>query len=261
MVELGETGLPASFEAAWGIRERPARGRRPSLSLGRIVEAGVRVATAEGLAAVSMSRVAADLGAGTMALYRYVGAKDELLALMVDAALGRPPSELGTGDWRTQLAAWARSYVEVLRRFPWVVRVPISGPPITPNQIVWFEHGLRAMRETELIGTEKLSILILLSGFVRSQAELEADLAEAFSAPDGAAGRIAASYGRLLATLTDPERFPAVHGLLAEGTFDEDPESYDRDAEFDFGLQRVLDGIESLVRTRASDELRPSGSS
>jgi hypothetical protein len=51
--------LPASIEAAWGRRERPHRGPKPGLSLSRIVEAGVRIAEADGLAAVSMSRVAA----------------------------------------------------------------------------------------------------------------------------------------------------------------------------------------------------------
>ena len=64
--------LPASIEAAWGLRERPHRGPKPGLSLARIVEAGVQVAEAEGLAAVSMSRVAAELGAAPMSLYRYV---------------------------------------------------------------------------------------------------------------------------------------------------------------------------------------------
>jgi AcrR family transcriptional regulator len=245
------TGLPASFETAWGVRARPPRGPRPGLSLERIVEAAVRIATAEGLAAVSMNRVADELGAGTMALYRYVGAKDELLTLMVDAALGPAPG-VPPGGWRTGLEAWARSYVDVLRRAPWVVRVPIGGPPITPNNVAWFDRGLRALRDTALEAGERLSVLILLSGYVRNQAGLEADLAEAFSASDGTAGKVAASYGTLLATLTDAERYPALHELLAEGTFDEDPEAYDRDAEFEFGLQRFLDGIDALVRKRRS---------
>jgi AcrR family transcriptional regulator len=80
------TGLPASIEAAWGVRTRPGKGPRPALSLERIVAAAVRVAAVGGLAAVSMGRVAADLGVSTMSLYRYVGSKDELLALMADLA-------------------------------------------------------------------------------------------------------------------------------------------------------------------------------
>ena len=66
------TGLPATIAAAWGLRARPGKGPKPGLSLERIVAAAIRVATADGLAAVSMSRVAAELGAATMSLYRYV---------------------------------------------------------------------------------------------------------------------------------------------------------------------------------------------
>jgi AcrR family transcriptional regulator len=247
MEELGDTGLPASFEAAWGVGRRPPRGPKPGLSLDRIVDAAVRIATKEGLDAVSMSRVADELDAGTMALYRYVGSKDELLALMVDAALGPPPAAPRRGGWRAGLSGWARSYMEVLRRVPWVVRVPIGGPPITPNQIAWFDHGLRAMRRIGLGGGEKVSVLVLLSGYVRSQATLEADLLEAFSAPVGPGGRVAASYGEILRKLLDPDRFPALSDLVTAGTFDAQTNEYDANAEFEFGLTILLDGIESLV--------------
>ena len=98
--------LPASIEAAWGVRDRPHKGPKPGLSLPRIVEAGVRVAAAEGLAAVSMSRVAAELGASTMSLYRYVSAKDELLDLMVDAAWGPPPPLEPGQHWRDGLTRY-----------------------------------------------------------------------------------------------------------------------------------------------------------
>src|SRR5712671_3424045 len=81
--------LPASIEAAWGRRERPHRGPKPGLSLSRIVGAGVRIAEADGLAAVSMSRVAAEVGAAPMSLYRHVASKDELVTLMVDAVYGQ----------------------------------------------------------------------------------------------------------------------------------------------------------------------------
>src|SRR5262250_3052406 len=91
--EAAAGSIPGSVAAAWGVRERPHRGPRPGLSLGRIVDAAVRVADAEGLDAVSMSRVAAELGTAPMSLYRYVTAKDELLALMVDAAYGPPPAQ------------------------------------------------------------------------------------------------------------------------------------------------------------------------
>src|SRR6202012_203739 len=100
MDEQPPPDLPASVRAAWGRGDRPTRGPKPGLSLERIVDAGVRVADAEGLARGSMARVAQELGASTMSLYRYVAAKDELLGLMVDAAWGEPPPAEAGDDRR-----------------------------------------------------------------------------------------------------------------------------------------------------------------
>jgi AcrR family transcriptional regulator len=247
------TGLPASVEAAWGVRERPRRGPRPALSLERIVNAAVRVAATDGLAAVSMSRVAADLGVSTMSLYRYLGAKDELLALMADLSYEAPPAPRGPEEsWRDALARWAWTELAVYRRNPWVLRIPISGPPTTPNQVAWLERGLGFLAGTGLREDEKLSVILLLTGYVRNQATLEADIAAALAA--GAAGaQPMTSYGRTLARLTDPERFPALHAAIAAGVLDA-PEGEvgedDMDIEFTFGLERVLDGIETLIEKR-----------
>jgi AcrR family transcriptional regulator len=243
-----EKSLPASIETAWGIRERPGKGPKPGLSLERIVEAGVTVASAEGLAAVSMSRVAAELGAATMALYRYVATKDELLALMVDAVYHTPPAANPRERWRAALSRWAREHLAVLRRHPWVVRVPISGPPIAPNQVVWFERGLWSMRATGLAEFEKISVLLLVNGYVRNEALLAADLEAAAAAAGSSLAGAMASYGSLLSGLVDPERFPAISAAIAAGAFDR-PDG-DRDADFDFGLDRILDGVAALVLQR-----------
>jgi AcrR family transcriptional regulator len=252
------TGLPASIEAAWGLRERPNKGPRPGLRLEQIVEAAMRVAAADGLAAVSMGRVAADLGVSTMALYRYVGAKDELLALMVDATAASPPAAPAPGEgWRDGLARWARAELGIYRRHPWVLRIPISGPPATPNQVVWLERGLRCLRDTGLAEGEKLGVMLLLTGFVRSWATLEADLAEAARSAGAGAQDAVSGYGRLLARLTDPERFPALHAVIEAGVLDEPESPEDPDADFDFGLERVLDGVEALVRARAPGQPPP----
>ena len=241
MTDESETGLPASIEEAWGLRRRPRKGPKPGLDLDRIVGAAVKVAGTDGLDAVSMSRVAAELGASTMSLYRYVAAKDELLALMVDAAFDAPAAAPAPGEgWRAGLSRWAWTYHDALRRHPWVLRVPISGPPVTPNQIAWLEDGLRSLGDTGLSEPEKLSVILLVSGYVRNEATLAADL--------GAAEReIMPAWGRRLARLTDPERFPALHAVLASDVVarDDDP-----DDEFIFGLERVLDGIDALVRAR-----------
>jgi AcrR family transcriptional regulator len=243
------TGLPASIEAAWGLRERATRGPKRGLSLERIVAAGVKVAEAEGLAAVSMGRVAAELGSSAMSLYRYVAAKDELLSLMVDAAAGPPPGVTPGEGWRDGLSGWAWALLAVLRRHPWSLRVPISGPPITPNQVAWMEQGISVLRGTGLTEPEKISTIMLVSGFVRYWATVTTDLAEAARAAGADAAESASGYGRTLAKVADPERFPALNALIASGAFEGDDEPPDTD--FVFGLERVLDGIDALVRARA----------
>jgi AcrR family transcriptional regulator len=251
MDDDGGTGLPASIEAAWGLRERPSKGPRPGLRLEQIVEAAMRIAAADGLAAVSMGRVAADLGVSTMALYRYVAAKGELLALMVDAAGQPAPAAPAPGEgWRVGLSRWARAELAMYRRHPWVLRIPIGGPPVTPNQVLWLERGLACLRDTGLAEGEKLSVILLLTGFVRNWATLAADLTEAAASGAGTPATMS-GYGRLLARVTDPERFPALHAVIESGVLDgpDDPDGFD--TEFVFGLERVLDGVEALVRARS----------
>src|SRR4051812_50195310 len=92
--------LPPDVALLWGRRPSGRRGRRPTLGVEEITAAAVRIADAEGLGAVSMARVAKELGNSTMALYRHVESKDELLLLMSDAALEPPPDLTPAGDWR-----------------------------------------------------------------------------------------------------------------------------------------------------------------
>jgi AcrR family transcriptional regulator len=240
-----ESGLPASIEAAWGLRERTARGPKPALSLERIVAAAVDLAAAEGIEAVSMGRVARALGSSPMSLYRYVTAKDELLALMVDAALAETPAPPTPGaGWREGLSRWAWTYHDALRRHPWVLRIPISGPPVTPNQVAWLEEGLAALRDSGLTEPEKLSVILLLSGFVRNEATLAADIAAAVAA----SGReVMPGWAHTLARVTDAERFPALHAALASEAFEQDD---DMDDEFVWGLARILDGVAALIAGR-----------
>src|ERR1035437_8768181 len=124
-----------------GVRERPHKGPKPALSLPRIVDAAVRVADAEGLDAVPMGRVAAELGAAPMSLYRHVSAKEELLTLMVDAAWGDAPDPLEPGEgWRAGLSRWAWAMRANTKQHPWAVRIPLNSLPIMPHEVTWFEH-------------------------------------------------------------------------------------------------------------------------
>src|ERR1700750_1677919 len=117
-------GLSPGIAAAWGVKTVTTKGPKPGLSLERIVAAAVRMADAEGLDAVSMNRVAKELGTGAMSLYRYVESKQELLALMIDAAIGTVPPPPAAGAWRTRLEHWAWSTVKGMREHPWAADAP-----------------------------------------------------------------------------------------------------------------------------------------
>lgn len=240
--------LPASVAAAWGLRESAARPRALGLSLGRIVAAGIRVATADGLAAVSMNRVAAELGAAPMSLYRHFTAKDELLAHMMDTAYAPVPATPDLGEpWRDGLSRWASDHLAIVRRHPWLLRIPIGGPPLMPNHVLWFERGLACLRDTRLHPQEKPSVLLLVNGFVRNQATLEADLMIAARAAGVALEQAGVHYSRMLSRLAAAERFPAIRALIDARVFDGDGTVID---DFRFGLDRILDGVEVLVRAR-----------
>jgi AcrR family transcriptional regulator len=245
------TGLPASIEAAWGLRERRTKGPRPSLTLDRIVDAAIHVAVTDGLAAVSMSRVAAELGAATMSLYRYVSAKDELLTLMLDAGYGHPPAGPDPDHgWRAGMESWAWAILHRLREHPWILRVPITAPPSTPRQLEWMEYALVALRDTGLGPGEKLAVMVLVSGYVRSQATLTADVSNASQAANITEDEVMAAYGQLMRKLADPARFPALAEVVASGVLDT---ADGPDDDFVFGLDRVLDGVDALVRVRTGD--------
>ena len=239
--------LPPGIELAWGRRRRPTRGPKPGLTLERIVAAGIKVALTDGIGALSMTRVAAELGVGTMSLYRYVTAKDELLTLMVDSALGAPPQAPPGEDWRAGLTRWAVGVRTAYQRHPWSLRVPISAPPLGPNNVAWLENALTALAATPLSEQEKLSTVLLVSGFVRNEATLNLDLAAGAAAAGALEGQVMPTYARMLAALIEEGDFPSLREAIASGALEDED---DPDSEFRFGLNRILDGVAALIAKR-----------
>ncbi|MEU9303943.1 TetR/AcrR family transcriptional regulator [Streptomyces sp. NPDC048269] len=246
----GDTGLPASLEMAWGLRERPGKGPRPTLTLARIVDAAVALAAAEGMDAVSMGRVAKELGVSTMSLYRYVTAKEELYILMSDAGVGTPPPpSVGKGaGWRELLSDWAYAQRAVLMANTWILRIPITAAPVSPNQLAWMERGLAALAGTGLEESEKLSTIILVGGLVRNEATMAADMMEAIVKSGVSPDQVVGQYVRTLRLLTGPDTHPAVTRLLESSAFTGSDEP---DFQFRFGLGRVLDGLAELISERS----------
>lgn len=243
--ETDGTEFPPGVATAWGLHDRAGKGPKRGLTVPRIVDASIGVAANEALGAVSMNRVASELGTAAMSLYRYVSGKDELIALMVDRASGTPPEPPDEDQgWRPALAHWAGALLAVYQKHPWLAHVPVSGPPILPNGLAWFERGLRSLAGTGLTEEEKVGVVLLLSGVVRSHATLETQLQEAMQA--SASGELVPGYGQLLLRLTDPDRFPALHAAATAGVFDQDDGSID----FTFTIDRVLDGIAVFIAQR-----------
>jgi hypothetical protein len=125
-----------------------------------------------------------------------------------------------------------------------MLRVPISGPPLGPNNVAWLDDGLSCLAGTALSEQQKLSTMLLLSGFVRNEATLGADIAT------GSGGeKVMPGYGTMLSRLIDPSAFPALQRAIDSGALDDDD---GLDIEFDFGLERILDGVQTLI-----ESLRP----
>jgi AcrR family transcriptional regulator len=241
--------LPRVLQLLWGRESSGRRGPKPAHSIQDIALAAVGIADAEGLAGVSMNAVARAVGVTTMALYRYVDSKSELFAAMVDSAYGPPPARRAGGKWRRQLETWATANRTALGRHPWIVQVPVSEPPLAPNQLGWMERGLRAFAGTPLTEQQKLSSLLLVEVYVRGQTLLSTQLGEAGAHSTAARREADERYARRLAQLIDEDDFPHVHAALASGALQDDNDF--AEDEFLFGLQTVLDGIEALVARRS----------
>lgn len=242
---------PASgIERLWR-REELERKPRLGLSLDRVVQSGVDLADAEGLSAVSMKRVAERLGFTTMAVYRYVTSKDELLLLMQDTVWQPPPGlDVPLESWRAGLVRWAREQYAIMQRHPWLDEVRYIERAGTPSQIAWMDLGLRALEGTALSEYRKMSILLLVSGLVSNQARLETTMQEGARRGLFAPEQATEAFGELLRSVLDAERFPALQRAVEGGAFA--PTEGPTYAPFDFGLDIILDGVERLLERQAS---------
>jgi AcrR family transcriptional regulator len=241
MADDPHASLPRGVQLLWGLQEQGRRGPKPSLSRGAIVAAAIEIADAEGLGAVSMARVADQVGASTMALYRYVANKDELLLLMSDAGVDDPPAPPTGASWRDALTAWGLAVRAVWMRRPWLLHIPVTGPPAGPNNLAWLEAGLAALSGTGLSSAERFDVVQAVTTYLRGEAWLNLDLMAA-STDDPES--FALDYGGAFARLIDPGRFPELAEIVGEGPFGE-PGPVDE--HHGTGLEILLDGIARRV--------------
>jgi AcrR family transcriptional regulator len=231
-----------STRLLWRGRRAAAAPPKAGLSLDRVVRAAVALADEAGLEAVSMRRVAERLGFTTMSLYRHVPGKGELTDLMRDAVLGEASLEAARrGDWKERLSAWARGFHDLHVRHPWLAGLGGRRVP-GPSGVLHYEAGLHALQGSGLEPNEVVAAVALLGGFVESAARQSAETAEA----ERRSGVTDAEWWQARGSLFDRlEGYPALETIWREGGYDRplDP--------FAFGLARLLEGLDALVRARA----------
>ncbi len=225
--------LPRALEILW--RNAPPSRRSSGLSRERIVATAVELADSDGLAALSMARLAERLGCGTMSLYRHVANKDELVTFMLSTAPGPPPTAGEMADWSVALSDWAEGLWDVYHRHPWVLQAASAGPPADPGQLAWLDAGLAALAATGLGERDKLAAVMAVLHFVRGAAALEIE-AGPVDGPD---------YPGLLRRVLDADRFPALAAAVEAGVFDD--ADNDHLGEFRSGLAQLVDGIAARV--------------
>jgi AcrR family transcriptional regulator len=165
------TGRPAP--SIWMRPERAAVGRPAQHSRAEITAAALAIADREGLDALSMRRVAAELGTGAASLYRYVETRDELLDLMTDAVGGdydlAPPS----GDWLADLVALGQQSQDIMRRHPWLPGLVMERPVLGPNGLALLEYVLTVLARHPADIRTKLEAFAMLNGVTAAFAQHE----------------------------------------------------------------------------------------
>jgi AcrR family transcriptional regulator len=152
----------------------PRRGPRQQLDLDEILQAGIAIADADGLAAVSTRAIAARFDKTAMALYPYVGTKENLLALMQDHASSMPAWEDPATSLADALRAWALALFEVYLSHPWLTERPWSQASQGPNEQDWLERLLRILEKWEVSPRARPLAVTMLYATVRATAETTA---------------------------------------------------------------------------------------
>jgi AcrR family transcriptional regulator len=238
-----------NWEARGRGRERQP-GRMRGLSRADIVDVAVAIADAEGTEAVSMRRIARDLRAGAMSLYWHVESKQELHQLMLETVQAEIEAPAPSGDWRTDLAAYASNTRAALLRHPWAIDSFNNGPPSGPNDARNAERLIGALSGLGLDAKTTMWILSTLGTYVtgaalreiqelrwhRSLEETTADMTEE---------EVDALRDEFAQRIRQSGRYPNLTRIIDEDFDPDAPEQ--RDDRFWFGLGCVLEGIAAAI--------------
>jgi AcrR family transcriptional regulator len=228
-----QEGSSRVLRRVWGLAPPSTRGPRARYDVSDIADSAVSLADAHGLPGVSLAAVAADLGLTTTALYRYLESKDELLDLMVDAAVG-PPPELHGDDWKSRVHVWARQLWRRYTIHPWLADVRVSGMPRYPHRLAWVDLLLRELDHASI--ADPMHSALLLDGIART-----------FSLLAGSSQHTAPAPGWLIEAAAT--RFPRLARELGR-------DWTNLDNEFTSAVDTVLHGVEGRTPAAAGQVQR-----
>ncbi|SCF10016.1 TetR/AcrR family transcriptional regulator [Micromonospora saelicesensis] len=250
--ERKATADPArSLALLWRTREPTSRSAGPALSVDRIVRVAIDIADAEGLDALTMRRVGEALGVGTMSVYTYVPGKAELVAVMIDTAYGEMPRPVVEGDWRTRLERIARDNLALYQRHPWMLRAETTRPVLGPHLMAKYDYELGAIVDIGLTDVEVDAVLTLVLGHVKSAARAASEVVDLERETGMTDGQWWQSHAPWLETFLKPGAYPTA-SRVGTAAGQQHGAAYGPEYAFEFGLQRVLDGIAVVVAERAA---------
>ena len=223
----------ATVELLWGDRAAPTRGPKRSLSVEQIADVAVAAADADGIEAVSMQRVAESLDLTKMSLYRYLSGKSELVAVMIERAVGDPPDlSRVRGGWRPRLERWARLMSDTWDAHPWLPWATVGDRVIGPREAGWTEAAVASLDDTPLPPDQRMDVVTTVSGLLRNTQS---------GMVTGTQPWHAERHAQLIREHAD--RFPASSRMVA-GARSRKPRQTR-----DFGLRCFLDGVELQIES------------
>lgn len=256
MARQNGRGDPAgTLSRLWGTREVPSRGPKHALTSAQVVAAAIEVADVDGdLALLSMRRVASCLGVGTMSLYTYVASRDELVEMMLDHVYGEAVRDLHdrtTADWKQGLRAVADVNWALCLRHPWVLQIFTGRPALGPNAIAKYDQELTVIDGTGLTDVEMDAVLTLLlthvEGIARRRVESDHVIERTGITDQQWWQQISPTF----ANVFDATRFPLAD-RVGQAAGQEHQGAHDPEHAYRFGLDRLLDGVTSLITRRCS---------
>ena len=252
--ESSGTGDPArTIALLWGNRELPRRGPKHGLTSAQVVEAAIKIADADtDLTSLSMRRVAELLGVGTMSLYTYVASRSELVEAMLDTAYGEAVTDLShldETDWNSGLRQAATINWTMYQRHPWMLQVFTGRPPLGPNAIAKYDLELRIVDRVGLSDVEMDAVITLLHTQVEGVARRKIEASQTERRTGITDAQWWQATAPALAEVFESERYP-IANRVGQAAGQAHQAAHNPDHEYRFGLERLIDGVATLIHTR-----------